>query len=189
MAFRAGIMARLALTVGICLFSFGYTKCAFVSDTGGTAGIVTGGDGAPLPGGTFNTLLALRDSAGLLTNNFRFGEPIRFDLEVRNRTAQTVNLSFPDAQIYDFVVLDAAGTRVRWRWSDGMAFAQVVTPLAFEPYSSKSYSVVWNGVLGDGTQLPPGNYRARGTLVFDQFSSDPLAPSEMASPLIDFTVR
>ena len=182
-------MARLALTVGICLVTFGYSKCAFVSNTDGGTGVVAGGDGAPITGATFSTLLALRDSTGVITNNFRFGEPIRFDLEVRNRTAQTVNLVFPDAQIYDFVVLDATGVRVRWRWSDGMAFAQVVTQLAFEPYSSKSYSVVWNGVLADGTQLPPGNYRARGALVFDAFASNPLAPNEMASPVIDFTVR
>jgi len=177
-------MARLALTGGICLFTFGYSKCVFVSDTGGTDG-----SGAPITGATFQTLLGLRDSSGTLTNNFRFGESIRFDLEVRNRTAQTVNLLFDDAQIYDFVVLDAVTNRVRWRWSDGMAFAQVQTELAFDPYSSKAYSVSWSGVLGDGTQLPPGSYRARGALVFDEFAGNPLAPNDLASPIIDFTVR
>ena len=55
-----------------------------------------------------------------------------------------------------------------------MAFAQVATQLTFAPYSSKSYSVAWNGVLSDGTQLPAGNYRARGVIVSDDFTSDPL---------------
>jgi hypothetical protein len=191
MAFRAGMMARLALTGAICLVTFGYSKCIFVSDTGGT-GIVSSSSssgGPPINGATFQALLGLRDSTGTLTNNFRFGESIRFDLEVRNRTGQTINLVFADAQIYDFVVLDALTNRVRWRWSDGMAFAQVQTELIFDPYSSKAYSVVWSGVLGDGTQLPPGNYRARGALVFDEFAGDPLAPNDMASPIVDFTVR
>lgn len=187
MAFRARILARLALAVGIGLVTFGYSKCVFVSDTGGTGAVSSSGGGST--GATFTTLLALRDSTGALTNDFRFGESMRFDLDVRNRTGQTVNLVFPDAQIYDFVVLDAGSNRVRWRWSDGMAFAQVLTELVFDPLSSKSYSVLWNGVLGDGTQLPPGNYRARGALVFDEFASDPLAPNEMASPIVDFTVR
>jgi hypothetical protein len=198
MTFWARIMARLALTAGICLFTFGYAKCVFVgtSDPAGTGGgYVTGGGmppngaGPPSGAGTFTTTLLLRDSTGLVATNFRFGESIRFELEARNRTAQTVNLVFPDAQIYDFVVLDAGSNRLRWRWSDGMAFAQVTTELTFDPYSSKSYNVVWNGVLSNGTQLPPGSYRARGTLVFDEFASDPLAPNEMASPLVDFTVR
>jgi hypothetical protein len=183
-------MARLALTGGICLITFGYSKCVFVSDTGGTTAAVIGGDGgSPATDARFTTTLLLRDSTGLVGNNFRFGEPIGFELDVRNRTAQTVNLVFPDAQIYDFVVLDAATSRVRWRWSDGKSFAQVVTRLAFEPYSSKTYSVTWNGVLADGTQLTPGNYRARGTLVFDAFASDPLAANDMASPVVEFTVR
>ena len=43
-----------------------------------------------------------------------------------------------------------------------MAFTQVPTQLTFAPLSTKSYSVTWNGVLSDGTQLPAGNYRAQG---------------------------
>lgn len=183
MVFRPGIMARLTLTVGIGLVTLGYSKCVFVSNTGDPVG------GAPDGGVTFSTNLTLRDATGVASSSFRFGEPIRFDLEVRNRTPQTVNLVFDDAQIYDFVVLNAANSRVLWRWSDGMTFAQVVTELTFEPFSSKTYSVTWNGILGDGTQLPPGNYRARGALVFDAFASDPLASHEQASPLVDFSVR
>jgi len=181
-------MARLALVAGIALCTLGYSKCVFVSNTGGTDDTGRGvGNGGGT--GTLGTTLILRDSTGLATTSFRFGESIRFDLEVRNRTATTVNLVFPDAQIYDFVVLDSNSTRIRWRWSDNMAFAQVVTELTFDPYSSKSYSVVWDGVQDNGNQLPPGDYRARGVLVFDEFASDPIAANEQGSPLVNFTVR
>lgn len=187
MRFRVRMIARLAMVVGIGLFTAGYSKCVFVSDTGGTGG--TGGDGTG--GGVvgFSTTLTLHDSSGVTTTSFVFGEPIRFDLEVRNLSDQSVTLTFSDAQIYDFVVLDENSVQVRWRWSDNMTFPPVVTQLVFQPYSSKAYSVLWNGVLDNGTQLPPGNYRARGVLVFDQFASDPLAASDKGSPLVSFTVR
>ena len=107
------MMARLVLLVGIALCTLGYSKCVFVSDTGGTGGIDNGGGNGPGTG-TFQTTLVLRDSAGVATTNFTFGQAIRFDLEVRNRTATTVNLVFPDTQIYDFVVLVSTSARVRW---------------------------------------------------------------------------
>ncbi|HEX5161390.1 MAG TPA: BsuPI-related putative proteinase inhibitor [Steroidobacteraceae bacterium] len=180
------MIARLTLLAAIALCTMGYSKCAFVSDTGGTGGMDNGaGSGT----GTFQTTLVLRDSAGVATTDFTFGQAIRFDLEVRNRTGTTVNLVFPDSQIYDFVVLESTSARVRWRWSQNMAFTQVETTLAFAPYSSRSYSVVWDGVQADGTQLPPGDYRARGVLVFDEFASDPIAANETGSALVNFTVR
>ena len=180
------MIARLALIVGIGLVTAGYSKCVFVSgDTDGTVGGGVGNGGTA----TFATSLVLRDSAGVATASFVFGEAIRFDLEARNLSNQVVTLNFPDGQIYDFVVLDASTSRIRWRWSENMVFPQVPTQLLFEPGSSKAYSVTWNGVLNDGTQLPPGNYRARGVLVFNEFLSDPLAADDQASPLVSFTVQ
>lgn len=181
------MIARLALVVGIGLVTAGYSKCVFVSNTGGTTG--GDGDGSGSIVDTLSTTLVLRDAAGVATTSFVFGEQIRFDLEARNQSAQVVNLTFPDAQIYDFVVLDFDSARIRWRWSDNMSFPQVVTQLRFEPYSSKAYSVLWNGVLSDGTQLPPGNYRAQGLLVFNESASDPIAAGDGASDLVNFTVR
>ena len=59
----------------------------------------------------------------------------------------------------------------------------------FAPNSSKSYSVTWNGVLDDGTQLPAGSYRARGVIVANDFTSDPLMTSDLGSNIVNFTVR
>ncbi len=49
--------------------------------------------------------------------------------------------------------------------------------------------MLWDGVLSDGTQLPPGDYRARGVLVFNEFASDPIAADDLGSPLVNFTVQ
>ena len=184
MRFRPWMIARLALVVGIGLVTCGYSSCVFVSNTGGSG---DNGNGGVV--GTFSTNLVLRDSSGVATNSFVFGEQIRFDLESRNSSSQMVTLTFPDAQIYDFVVLPENSSEVIWRWSDNMTFPDVVTRLTFDPHSSKAYSVLWTGILADGTQLPAGNYRARGALVFDELASDPLAASDKGSPLVSFTVR
>ena len=79
--------------------------------------------------------------------------------------------------------------QILWMWSDGQAFAQVATELVFEPYASKTFTLVWAGTLADGTQLGVGNYQARGTLVYPGFDANPLAPNDMASMLEPFTVR
>ena len=148
------------------------------------------GPNGPQPGyTTFHTTLTLRDSNGTETSSFVMGEPIRFDLEVLNQTNQPVTLQFPDAQIYDFYVFDVGTNHLRWRWSANMAFPQVSTHLTFTPNSSKAYNVGWNGVLTDGTQLPAGNYLARGVMVADSYPGDPLATNELASDLVNFTVR
>ncbi len=79
--------------------------------------------------------------------------------------------------------------QIRWMWSDGQAFAQVATELVFEPYASKTFTLIWPGTLADGTHLGVGNYQARGALVYPGFEANPLAPNDMASPLEAFTVR
>lgn len=181
----ARIMSRLACVVGIAICSFGYSRCTFVSNPGGTPV----DPGQPGTHGVFVTTLTLHDSSGVQTTDFVMGEPIRFDLEGLNRDAQSRTLQFADAQIYDFYVFDAGTHQVRWRWSANMDFPQVQTQLAFMPNSSKLYSVGWSGVLANGTQLPVGTYQARGIFVADGYSGDPTAASELASDLVTFTVR
>ena len=43
--------------------------------------------------------------------------------------------------------------------------------------------------LSDGSNLPAGNYEARGLMVFDGYEANPLAPSDFAAPLQPFSVR
>jgi intracellular proteinase inhibitor BsuPI len=194
MVFRARIMARLALGF-LCLATLaGYSKCVFVSGDGsgggGGYGGGSGGDGSQsIQDGDFTTTLILRDSTGTATTSFVMGEPIRFDLEVRNTSGHPISITLPTAQEYDFYVLEPVAANFRWRWSEGMAFAQVATPLNFALNSSKSYSVVWNGVLGDGTQLPAGAYRARGVVDPTKFLYNPLLGNSLGSNIVNFTVR
>ena len=185
MVFPGRIMSRLLFIIGASLITFGYSKCVFVSGDGSGVGSSSGSGF----GNDFSTTLELRESTGSTSTSFVMGEPIRFDLEIQNRSNLNDTLRFPDSQIYDFYVLDATGSRIRWRWSDGLSFNQTPTQLAFAPYATKAYSVTWNGVLADGTQLPVGSYRARGVIVSDQFSGDPFVDGDLVSNMVFFTVR
>ena len=186
MVFPRRMMARLLLVIGAALVTFGYSKCVFVSGDG--SGVAGSSSGSGF-GNDFATTLVLRDSSGSATNSFVMGEPIRFDLEIQNGSNLSATLRFPDGQIYDFYVLDATGSRVRWRWSEGMAFTQTPTELSFAPYSTKAYSVTWNAVLADGSQLPAGNYRARGVITSNDFLGDPLVDGDLVSNMVSFAVR
>jgi hypothetical protein len=185
MVFPGRMMARLLLVIAASLVTFGYSRCVFISGDGGA---IAGSSGSGF-GNDYSTSLVLRDSSGSTTGSFVMGEAIRFDLEIQNQSNLSATLRFPDAQIYDFYVLDAAGSRIRWRWSDGQSFSPTPAQLTFAPYSTKAYSVTWNGVLADGTQLPAGNYRARGAIVSDQFGGDPFVDGDLVSNMVLFTVR
>jgi hypothetical protein len=178
------MMTRLLWVLGASLLACGYSKCVFVSGDGAGGA----GDGSGF-GNHFATTLVLHDSTGAANTSFVMGEPIRLDLQIANQDERTASLQFADAQVYDFYVFDAADSRVRWRWSAGMAFDPAVTRLSFPPRSTRSYSVTWNGVLADGTQLPAGHYLARGIIVAQDYTGDPLDPGELGSALVDFTVR
>lgn len=176
-------MARVGLALGAAFMTFGYVKCTFLGTAADTtaSGDTTGSD--------FSTSLTLRDSAGAANTTFTYGQAIQFDLEVLNQSSQTDTLQFTDAQIYDFYVLDANTSTVRWYWSQNMTFAQTATSLTFAANSSKSYAVIWNGVLADGTQLPAGSYRARGVVTAVDFTGNPLMTSDLGSNVVNFTVQ
>jgi hypothetical protein len=181
---RVRMMARLSLLAGVWLVTSGSSSsCSFNS------GSSSSGGPPPDSGSSFTSTLALRDVAGVETASFVFGEPIRFDFEIVNRTSRQQRLQFPDAQTHDFLVVNDHTIQIRWMWSDGQAFAQTTTELLFEPYASKTFTLYWPGTLADGTHLPPGSYQARGTLVFDGFEANPLAPSDLGSGLESFEIR
>jgi hypothetical protein len=186
---RGSMMARLGLLVGMSLVTMGNLAfCSFNSGPGGGTGLPGEPDG-PGDNDSFRSTLVLRNVSGVETSSFVFGEAIRFDFTVENRTARQLRLSFPDAQTTDYLVVNQGTTQIRWTWSEGQSFVQVTTELVFEPYSTKSFSMTWNGNLSNGTNLPPGDYQARGLMVFDGYETNPLAPSELAAPLVPFTVR
>lgn len=181
------MMARIAVA-GLCLLTLGgYSSCVFISTDDNDENDPD--EWQNIGHDDFVTTLILRDSTGTASTSFVMGESIRFDLEIQNTSGHVSTLTLPTTQIYDFYVLDAATSNVRWHWSDNMGFAPAATPLSFTPNATRAYSVVWNGVLSNGAQLPAGTYRARGVIVATDFRDDPLTSSPLGSNIVNFTVR
>ena len=143
---------------------------------------------APVGGPTFTTTLVLRDSSGAEKTQFQRGELITFELTVRNRTAQPVDVSLSTTQASDFFVFPNGGNTALWFCSTGMAFPTVVTTLTFIANETKIMQCTWNQTLPDGTQLPFGNYEARGIVTAVGVSSSPATQHELASTLRAFRI-
>jgi len=163
---------RLAAVAVVWTFTAGATSCS--SDNVG--------------GPTFVTDLVIRNAAGTVDNQFARGEPVTFELSVRNRTRQQAVVQLGTAQTFDFVVLEDGTRNVRWRWGQDKAFPAIVTEIEFAARETKIFQVTWNQQDNDGQQVPPGEYEARGALMFSQFASDPLFSSQLGSPLRQFTI-
>jgi hypothetical protein len=182
---RRPMMSRLAAVIGIALFTGG----AQYSCSNGIGTIGHGRDIDSGNGPTFTTNLVLRDSAGARTTAFTRGETITFELTVRNRTTDTVRLEDGHPPDSDFVVFDDGTDDVRWQRNEGRAFPAVVAPIVFAPGETRTFTVEWDQVLIDGRMLGVGDYEARGVIPFAAFATDPLAPSDLGSNLVAFSVR
>jgi len=73
---------------------------------------------------------------------YRVGTTITVKYTIRNLTDKPLVLTFPATQQYDWTVTDAEGNLV-YRWSDGRAFAQVVTQLTIPVGTSDSFESSW----------------------------------------------
>jgi hypothetical protein len=178
-------MARLALLLGICFSTAGAQySCTSNSDNPIPDHQIDSGNGP-----TFTTTLRLLDSSGAATTRFDRGEIIRFELTVRNRTANTVIVQFNSGYQYDFVAFRNGGNAPVWKWSDLVTFIQANTELSFAPNESKVFTVDWSQQARTGELLPRGAYEARGVLYFTAFATDPLAPHEQGSTLSAFQVN
>ena len=105
---RGSMMARLALLVGICLVTIGQRRLLQFPIRAGRRHRLPGGPDGPGEQRHFRQpALVLRNVSGVETSSFVFGEPIRFDFAVENRTARQLRLLFPDAQTDDFLVVNA----------------------------------------------------------------------------------
>ncbi len=138
---------------------------------------------------TFVADLVLKNAAGAVRQEFAPGDPITMELTVRNRSNTEAILQFATNQQFDFVVVDSGTSRTRWLWSFGKAFLQGTTELEFAPNQTRTFVVTWDQL--DNARLPVsvGNYEARGVLLFAEFAFNPLAPSQLGSPVRVFTIR
>lgn len=67
---------------------------------------------------------------------------VRLSLHITNTTSRPIEFSFPTSQRYDFVVARPSG-EVVWRWSEGMAFLQVLSQATLAPGESWDMEAVW----------------------------------------------
>jgi len=93
------------------------------------------------------------------------GEPIPLKLLVRNVGGRAVELEFPTAQTYDFVVRRPDGAEVA-RWSLGRSFSVQGLRMKVEPNQQITLgeSLGWNQVDQNDRPVPPGRYELVGVV-------------------------
>lgn len=183
-ALRAPMIARVAAVIAISLFTGG-AQYSCSSRYGSTNGRDIDSGNGP----RFTTTLLLRDSSGAATYTFARGEPITFELVVRNRTTSTVSLESGHPPDSDYAVFDDGTERLRWRYNASRGLPVVVVPLVFQPGETRIFTITWNQVLDDGSMLGSGNFEARGVVPFVGFVEDPMTPHELGSNLVAFRIR
>lgn len=177
---RRSMMARLVAVAAVALLTGGAQSRCSSGDSGLIGEIQDPGTGS---GPTFTTSLILRDAAGQAATSFREGETITLELTVRNRTSHVVELDFASGQQYDFFALRSGTSSVVWLWSSTALFTQAESQLTFAAGESKVFRVTWAPTVGRGS------YEARGALLFDELWTDRLAPHELGSTLVAFTIE
>ena len=73
---------------------------------------------------------------------YRVGTTITVKYTITNLTDKPLVLTFPSAQQYDWTITDAEGNLI-YRWSDGRAFAQVITQLTIPAGASEGFESSW----------------------------------------------
>lgn len=88
------------------------------------------------------------------------GEPIEMTLRLVNCAGRPITRTFPDAQRYDFIVrkADAEEGEEVWRWSAGMAFAEVEGEETFQPGQQVTFTEIWEQVDSEGNPVEAGQY-------------------------------
>lgn len=89
---------------------------------------------------------------------------VHFALQVVNRSRKAVELTFPNGQTYDFIVLDSVG-RELWRWGADRMFTQALRNTPLGGGETLDIEETWSGAT-----LPPGRYIARGVLASENYA-------------------
>jgi len=101
------------------------------------------------------------------------GMPVSFTLAVDNPEADPVTFTFRSSQLYDIVVM--SGDAEVWRHSADKFYAAVLRDRTFAPGVTLLGRETWDWRDGSGAALPPGTYRAVGSL--------PTQPTMMGNPI------
>lgn len=87
---------------------------------------------------------------------------LRFALQVANAGTKRIELTFPDGQTHDIVVVDSTGRRV-WQWSEGRLFTQGMRTATIAGGDTLDVDGTWKRPATQGTltaiaTLRSGNY-------------------------------
>jgi hypothetical protein len=105
---------------------------------------------------------SLRVEIEMREGGYALLEPVDMTLTVENIACRDLNLTFPTAQRYDFII--RKGKQVVWQWSEGMMFAQVIGRETLEEGESISYDVTWDQTGLESIRPPLGAYSVQGIL-------------------------
>ncbi|HEX7930233.1 MAG TPA: BsuPI-related putative proteinase inhibitor [Sphingomicrobium sp.] len=97
---------------------------------------------------------------------------IRFALAVTNPTKKDVEITFPDGQTHDFIVLDSVG-REMYRWGQGRMFTQSVQNRTID--GGETLHITESATI----DLPPGSYVAVAKLRSTNFPVQERVPFEV----------
>jgi Intracellular proteinase inhibitor len=139
---------------------------------------------------SFSTTLRLLDNTGSDTNVFNQGDPITLQLEVHNLDNNSATIDFTTSDQTDFVVVKADTKDVVWQWSKHQpAPSDTASTLEFAANQTRTFRVNWDQTDDSGNLLDRGDYQARGVVIFDGFSSNPLKDDQLGSTLARFKVQ
>jgi hypothetical protein len=188
---NASMIARLALAGAVAALTMGAQSSCSYGDNGGELVVEDPGGGTGTnTGPTFQTTLALKNSAGTTTSQFRSGELITFELTVLNRTDAPIKLQFPSTGGQaDFKVYDQGTDDQRFDWLANKLFPAVVTDLTFDAHGAHTFTGTWDWVDTGGTTVPSGHYEALGLWISIPDPARPLTPVDTQSPRVTFRVN
>jgi hypothetical protein len=107
---------------------------------------------------------ATRDATPKLSTQFNVTvqpNDVLFTLDVMNEGGKKLEVTFPNGQLYDFVVRDATGREV-WRWGKGRLFTQTMRAKLLERGQTLRLSEHW-------TAPAPGRFTAVARLRSNNF--------------------
>lgn len=134
----------------------------FLLAVGLAAGVAAGCGSEKSNGEAANSASVTKKSGGTLVvltvkpRETKTGTDVAMTLTVTNTTGKPQGFTLPSTQAFDFTVFYAKGGQV-YQWSQGKAFAQVITTVTIDPARSKIYAVTW-----DTTGQSAGDYQVDG---------------------------
>lgn len=101
---------------------------------------------------------------------YQSGQGVVMKLIVANKGDESIKLTFPSSQIYDFMVIK--GGKEIWRWSQDKMFAMMLTEVTLSPGEKREYKEVWDQKDGKGKIVRPGEYEIVGLIVHISLSQN-----------------